>query len=258
MSKAGWSDASPIKQEHFRIVLQTHLNIVQAIFKKYPYIPSTFYYFDTHCGPGIYEGGESGSPFIFLEEINKTDLRFSAIFIDENEEYIENLRREVGTCKNIKILHGNNAELLPIYALPGRKKRYGLLYSDPNGIFDDNMLSQFSRQTPHRTVDILINCPATTVKRVKNSTRHQETRTLNERLQPIDKKFLLVREALSGCQQWTFLLLTGWYAFPKFKNIRMFHDSDPEGIDILRKLNYTTKERKSASQFDMFKKKENF
>jgi len=256
----GYSEITEIKQMHFRTILRTQLRIVQAIFKKRGYPLNTFFYFDINCGPGVYEdenGLQQGSPLIFLEEVQQLDLKYSAVFIDIESENIKTLKSHIPKdFSNIHVFCGDHAELLPQFYNGNRQWHYGLLYTDPNGIFNPDLLQTFSQQEQHHATDILINCPAAAIKRVKNSPKCEDCRTLQDRLAIIHKKEWLVRKTLKGSTwQWTFLLGTNWTKFPEFQKIGMVRLNSEEGKSIFDRLNYTAQEWENIIQGDLFKPK---
>lgn len=253
----GMSDITQIKQDHFRLILRTHLRIVQAIFKKRRYSLDTFFYFDINCGPGVYESNaQKGSPLIFLEEVQRLpELKYSAVFIDKEKENINNLNKYIPpNASHIHVLCGEQAELLPQYFHTNKTQwHYGLLYTDPNGIFDAELLRDFSQQNPYHATDILINCPAAAIKRVRRSPKCQECRTLEDRLDIIQKKEWFVRLALrNSTWQWTFLLGTNWKKYPEFTKIDLINRTSKRGQSIFDILNYTNGERQEISQKDLF------
>ena len=253
IDQMGRSEITEIKQEHFRVILRAHLRIVKAIFDKYQYKLPTYFYFDINAGSGSYEG-KSGSPLIFLEEVTQIDIPYSAIFIDKDEKNIETLSVLTKPYQpNVKTFCGEHADILPKLYAKDCQQRYGLLYTDPNGIFDAEILREFSQNRCYQKLDILINCPAVAIKRMKNSPKHLDKRTLEERLQFIPKKYWLIRNALkNNSWQWTFLLGTNWTDFPEFKKIDMVKLDSSKGQAFFEKLNLTSKERQEFYQPGLF------
>lgn len=248
----GFSSVTETKQEHFRMILRTQLLIVKAIFKKYPYFMQKFHYFDINAGAGMSKG-RPGSPLIFLDEIALAGLDYSAVFIDRDTENIRQLYELTKAEKNIQLICGEHAEVLPQLFVNDNKRRFGLLYTDPNGIFNAELLQEFSQQPCFQATDILINCPASAVKRVKNSPKCDDNRCLQDRLSIIDKKFWLVRDALKNSTwQWTFLLGTNWTKFPEFHRIGMVKMESERGREIFERLNFTSMERMSRHQAGLF------
>ena len=88
---------------------------------------------------------------------------------------------------------------------------------------------------------------------MKNSPKHLDKRTLEERLQFIPKKYWLIRNALkNNSWQWTFLLGTNWTDFPEFKKIDMVKLDSSKGQAFFEKLNLTSKERQEFYQPGLF------
>lgn len=77
-------------------ILETYL---KAWFPIISYYNPTINYIDGFAGPGIYSGGEPGSPIIALRVANEhtanLDGKINFIFIEENEERAKNLDSEI-------------------------------------------------------------------------------------------------------------------------------------------------------------------
>ncbi len=253
----GASEITPIKQAHFRQILGIHLKIVHAIFLKRRYSLDTFFYFDINCGHGMSEDStQKGSPLIFLEEIQRfPGMKYEAVFIDMEKRNIDLLKQRLPKSTScVQCFCGDHAEILPqFFSRTTTQWHYGLLYTDPDGIFNAELIADFSRQPLYQATDILINCPAAAIKRVRKSSKCQESRTLEDRLDLIKKKSWLVRQTLRrSTWQWTFLLGTNWNAFPEFSQISMVKRSSKQGKAIFEKLNYTNGERKEVIQTNLF------
>lgn len=252
----GISEITPIKQEHFRMIIKTHLRIARGVIHNWQQkgwrVDPSYHYFDITAGAGKDGYGNIGSPLIFLEEIQQIDVPFKAIFIEQNPENLKKLQCDCHAFReHIQLVCGNHSEILP--GLFGRAKirQFGLLYVDPNGVFDVDVLKLFSQQYCYDKIDILINCNGTAIKRERESSTCTDNRTLEDRLREINKKYWIVREPY-GKAQWSFLLGTQWDAFPEFKNIHFYKLSSTKGKAFFDKVNFTTKERNQQSQYTLF------
>jgi len=153
----GQSDITRIKQKHFREILRVHLQITGHIFKKNAdkdWWNKRYYYFDLNAGRGHDCDGNIGSPLIFSEEAARAGIDAMAVFIEKEPENADVLRQCVSG-----VICGDHTEKLP-ELFPDNDKvwRYGLLYSDPNGVFDTECIRRFSEQPCFHATDILINC----------------------------------------------------------------------------------------------------
>ena len=251
-SGVGTSTITEIKQEHFRMIIRTHLRIVKAIFAKNHYKIPVFHYFDINSGSGKNDG-HSGSPLIFLEEAVRINIHYSAVFIDKDKNNIDSLLKLTRSYLNVKTYCGDHEEILPQLYPSDKSWRYGLLYTDPNGIFNAEILQNISKQPCFSALDVLINCPASAIKRMKNSSKCNDNRTLEDRLGIIQKKHWIIRNSLKNSTwQWTFLLGTNWTNFPEFTKIEMVKLNSPRGQAFFEKLNLTSKEREARHQPGLF------
>lgn len=249
----GISPVTGVKQAHFRTLIRAHIGIVQAIQRKYSWVGKKYLYFDINSGPGIYDDGEKGSPVIFLDEIENVGMDYQAILIDINENNVEKLRDVTGDNKRVTIVCEDNATAITRFynSCSMNDLQYGILYTDPNGTFNSALLGEFSSR--FNKIDLLINCPATAIKRERNCSKCDENRTLVQRLEAIRKKHWLVRKKLpNSTYQWTFLLGSNWDNFPEFRNLGMFKCNSRMGKQILGELNLTASELEEFTNLSLF------
>lgn len=250
----GTSFYTNIKQQHFKNIIKTHLACTFAVIDKNlakyrRWCDERYFYFDITAGPGVVNG-EMGSPLIFLAEAKKYG-KVSAVFIEKKRINWQPLFEKANGYKKIQVNPrlGDNKDILPEYFVNEKKRRFGLLYCDPSGnIPDFQLLGDFSRISCYTTTDILINCPAVTLKRATGCSKCKYHSTLAEELTKIEKKYWLIREPY-GKHQFVFLLGTNWVNFPSFKKIGMYPIDSKEGEIIFKYVNYTTKEREVDGTF---------
>lgn len=255
----GWSEITPIKQEHFRTIIKAHIAIVEAVNKRNGF-NNHYYYIDMNSGNGGYQGIK-GSPIIFLEEMRKSNLTFTAFFIEKNKHNVHDLY--VNAAKFCDLYDkssfyiiqkdSENAikDILDRPEFKSKNLKYGIIYHDPNGVFYTDLLIETTQNPAISKMDLLINCNATSIKRVAKSPVHKESRNLQERLEEINKREWLIREG-HGKQQWSFLFGTNWDKCPEFKQIGMFNIKSRTGKEILKNLNYTNNELKTFQEPDFF------
>ena len=255
----GISEATDYKQHHFRIILQKQLYVCKCIFNKASNkAKPIFYYFDLNAGSGLYEENynnyilqKKGSPIIFLEEVQKAGINFRAYFLDKSQEAIDNLS-DIPIVKNLmydangqRRIHIKCKEqsyaLLDIVKNAPTDLKYGLIYIDPNGIFDDKLLTEIFQHKGFNCIDVLINANIMAIKRCRNVPCIKDKRLLEERLNTINKKYWLYRDTI-GSWQWSLILGTNWVDFPTFERIGMYSKKNENGQLIFNKLNYTEKE----------------
>lgn len=237
----GHSTCTVNKQAGFKCVIDTQISIVKSVITKHKWAPQIFYYIDLYAGDGSNAmEGCPGSPVIFLQEI-QDKMKYSASFIEIEPGNTIYLKAAVQFANSHTVYTGDNAIILPqiIKSIP--RYSYGLIYADPNGIPNFDMLSNASKHLPK--MDILIRCPATAIKRNGNS--------LQDFIHRIDKSNWLVQRP-EGKWQWTFLFATNYTEYPTWKKLNMHNLQSNEGKEIFRTIAYTEKERTNMDQPNLF------
>lgn len=245
---AGFSKDTPVKQEHFRTVLQVHLLVVQAILQKHSWAHREYLYLDLTAGPGIVDGA-MGSPLIFLQEATRLGIPFRAYFCEQKpnavlrlREAVNRLHAKVGPFSGVwSVLEGDSKDTIgslianKLRGLPA--KGYGLAYADPNGTdIPIDTMRRLADVPKLATLDFLVHVGATHYKR-----GGLKTGLLRTDLRRIGKPYMQFREPI-GIHQWTFAILTGWNAFPKFAPIGFWPADSPAGQRIEDLLNLTREE----------------
>ena len=241
----GQSDYTKVKQHHFSVIANTLLNVSKGVFQKYPGIYEGYYlYVDLYAGSGDNTDNVPGSPIVFLESAKNAKVCTLPIFVEENEYSAKQLQDKLFSigANHFKVKNINNKQLVEMMIQePPRKKIHGLVYLDPNGIPDFDLLSRLSKVGQYSKVDFLINCPATAIKRAIGSKKCKQKSRLFEELETINKKNWIIREPI-GKWQWTFIIGTNWDAFPKFKKHCFWPMDSDEGKKIINKLSYNAQE----------------
>ncbi len=240
----GLSDATPIKQMHFCELLKTHVCATKAIFtKNKDWLHPCYYFFDITAGSGYSVSGDKGSPLLFGNIAHQLKLQFKAVCIEREKKNATQLKKYLAKHPSFTVVHGNHEDVLPgHYIQSGSKWQFGLLYVDPNGIFNIGSLYSFFKHRAHSKIDVLINCNATAIKRARKSPACHEDLTLYQRIAVIPKKHWIVREPY-GPHQWSFLIGTNWDAFPKFEHLGFYKVESVRGQEIFDRLNFTAEER---------------
>lgn len=205
---------TPVKQENLRRFLRWHMGFTAAVIardkRNKPYL-----YIDANAGPGNYAAHNApqvdGSPRIFLD-LAATHLDgYEALFIERDHDEYERLCDNVGPWLSRKegretAVCGADANQI-IGACNKEPYRYGLMYHDPNGKPDWDLLSLASERFPR--VDILVNLSCTTIKRVRGA-YGDDTPTLLDGLTRVGKKFVYHTAATHGRWQWLMAMLTNF------------------------------------------------
>lgn len=254
----GNSANTPIKQEALRYFMRVHAGIVsyaQRWDKKY-------YYIDTNAGTGTNGDFSAGSVVIAYEEVVLTHhLHMIGTAIDIRSDALASLASLLGMIYPIKVIHGDNHQVLHPRLLPAKSWLFGLVYCDPNGVNDLPLdaLMNFYRPTHTATqkIDLLIHFSGTALKRCYGAGLNKYT--LPSIMQQINKKFWYVREPFER-DQWTFLYGTNYDKWPPELKLRisgvpitgldrlgMFCCTSDKGQAILETLIYTNRERQKKT-----------
>ena len=252
----GISPETPIKQDHFKTIVEKHLKIVcDGIFKKnYGWVENNkYFYYDMNAGSGFYEG-IVGSPLIFLNEaIKYRHVQFNVYLFEIEPDNIVQLERIVSEAHyppniNIHYIQKDSSVYLTDYLFYSHNQQFGMVYSDPTGSVPPfDTLAKFSQRKYCQRTDIVINFAASTIKRIRGSSKCIERRCLTDYLSVISKKAWIIREN-HGKHQWTFLIGANWINFPEFRGIGFRYADSAEGQSILDNLNMSAREKKTCRQ----------
>lgn len=234
----GQSIATPDKEFGLDAILRMHISIVKRVLENRPYFPQRYFFFDICCGSG-FNGNENcdGSPIVFLKAVSELGLKYHAVFIDKNPDCTDQLKERIRPYKNqfssCDVFTEENSSVLHSILNQIPKYALGLIYSDPNGISDFDLLADAARTSGH--LDILLRHPAAAAKR--NGKR------LDCEIRKIEKIKWLVRSPLLS-DRWQAALLfgTNYAPYKEWKKHRFFSLDTSEGKSIFAKLNFTTKE----------------
>lgn len=246
----GQSPVTLDKQDGLRCILRQHANTSKHIISKHPdwYTP-TYWYVDTTAGCGYNEQVQcSGSPLIFLDEIERTHLDYRGIFIELDPVLAgllkDNLRQSyshVIAAKpgQIAVVAGDNREWLPKVCDLIPDGSFGLGYHDPNGEPDIDLLSTISTRWELRRFDLLVRYNSTAVKR----NAHRSGRDLLGDISRISKTYLMVRRILpSDPWRWTFLYFSNWDGMTAWRSKGFVYADSAEGLQTLERLALTNEE----------------
>jgi three-Cys-motif partner protein len=195
-----------IKQELFRKICNYNLIVAKATANKsQEWASPILQYIDATAGHGKEDTYGNGSPLIFLEIAKELELNYAAIFIEKDLGVFMQLVNNVPSDKRHTLYIGSYQKILPSLALP--KKRFGMLYIDPNGTgvtdFDTSAVRQFAEKYPF--IDILLRISANNMKR-----NFHGDRRISDIASEIGKAtWLMTDPEPNDKDQWIFLLGTG-------------------------------------------------
>jgi hypothetical protein len=244
----GHSTVTPDKEDGFGAYVSLHMKIVSNVFNRHSYMRRQYIYIDINAGSGDNpEEGVDGSPILFVNKARRRRMRWEAYLIEREIANVELLREQVDSAANVYIYHEDNRIALPRILESIPKKTYGLIYSDPNGIPDWDLLLIAARLQPK--MDLLVRCPTRAIKRA----RYQGHMPLTDALQTLNKEVWLIRDTLPGDRwDWTFLFGTNYTDIGEWGKNRFYRTDKKRGQQILERLNYTQKEIKTMHQGQLF------
>jgi three-Cys-motif partner protein len=262
------------KMKNFRKFINTHAEIAKIIIEKYnrKWASEYYYYIDLYAGEGRLVDKRDryvGSPIIFLKTAKRLGLHTRGIFIEKNKMNSERLRFNIKKegfkfnsdasralrCKDktkmsIFLETKDNKKVLPKYYSNTRRKRFGLLYADHNGIPDFDLIADISHIPCYEKLDILINCNCAAIKRRNKrnenswSKNHLDTRALYEYLDIIDKNYIYISKPY-GVWQWTMIYCTNWKNSEFIEKLGFFDVESEVGNKIMTKIDLTNFEYKT-------------
>ncbi len=237
----GHSAATLGKQEGLGKLLRMQLAKCNAIMETRT---CHYCYVDMNAGSGWNaEENCAGSPLVFLETAREKRLaRWRAYFIDRSQVAIESLKPRVAeyhAAHALLICGDNKIQTLRILdSLPYLPGGFwlGLLYHDPNGPPDHELLEAISGLSKAWTMDILVRYTGAGVKRAGRP-------RVMDLLGAVKKRHWLVGRIESGDRwQWTFLYGTNDRNLKPYHSAGFYRWDEPEAQDTLDRLNYTVSE----------------
>jgi hypothetical protein len=246
----GYSQHTPTKHDHYRMLLEIQIPIVGHILRRHTWAWNGYLHFDITAGNGG-SPDEPGSPAIFKQVITAAALPYHAIFIEREPCNAETLQSVLSGNDHVTIECGDHAGVLPRYIQNcpvdfAAHKIYGSLFVDPTGSEPPwSLLRDFG--ATYNKIDIVIYLSATNIKRIRKSLDIQQD--LLDSIRQIPKKHWLVREHC-GRHQWTFLLGTNWADYPDWQAGGFYKMKSPAGERIIQELNYTNEERIALARRD--------
>ena len=266
--KVGYSENTPLKQQHFGVIMQTICGVIRSIIRKHAYAVPWCAYIDLNAGLGYYDDevyhdlfqkGLLGSPLIALQAARAQQVLLHGFLVDQDPGAIASLMQALVTygglhrqeatqpavfadspqTAHLCVCPGASASYLPLILSCLRwwedsGRLYGVIYSDVNGgSVPFGELAAYSHAAP--LVDILLHLSGTHRKRVHSV--HHNRPPLVEMVPTIKKDFWYVRRPYNR-EQWTFLLGTNWDQFPRFERQGFVRADSPEGRAIMHRLSY--------------------
>lgn len=181
---------------------------------------------------------------IFIQEAEAAGIPFKAVLIEINPSSCQSLKDNIQDRPGLDIVCGDHNDIFPQYFTTSTKWHVGLIYMDMNGIPSFDILTKASCVPCFQRTDILINCPATALKRNNGNIR------LSEALSQIKKRYWIVRNP-HGPWQWSMLIGSNWDSFPTWEKKGFYRVESAMGQKVLDVLSKTHTELK-ACQLNMW------
>lgn len=234
MQKVGRSQDTLLKQENLKYILDVQFKIFNSIIAKHKWVNKKLFYADIYAGDGGINNRD-GSPIIFEKICSQHKIFCNPVFIEENPVTTKRLESKIKS----PVINDKNENILPLlYPL---KNQLGLIYVDPNGDPNFNIIEDFYKKPNTQMIDLLIYFSGTTIKRAYKAPTAKRNISLEENIKRIPKKKWLFRSP-TGKFQWSFLLGTNWIDIPKYKKLGFYEIDSLLGQSVLSTLNYTKNE----------------
>lgn len=233
MDFSAWT---PIKNHIVSGLMGMLMRASRSSMSRYPQSYPTYHYIDMNAADG------SGSPQIFLDIAHTIGMPCQALLIEQDRHRYAELEARYTQRPGVYTYHGDHRQAALTYCqryLQG--KPYGLLYNDNCGIPSWDTIASISKLQAAEHIDLIINCPATAIKRVRGVFKRDEF--LIDSLNTITKNHWTIRYP-EGRWQWTILMGTNW-ASKEWRAQRMYDINSPEGQEALDILNRTRGEREA-------------
>lgn len=227
----GRSEYTEIKHSMFEGLMALHSTICESIIREHG---GRYHYIELNAGRG-----ESCAIAMGAIRPHVPEALFD--FFEKHPSNAERLHDLFDKDESVRIVPGDHRKTAESHlARIGPGLVNGVLFHDPNGVPELELLERVSRLPSMQRVDLLLYVSATGLKRAR--TAATTGYRLTELVERVDKKHWLIGETRGG-QQWTMLIGSNWANFPDWKKKGFHKINSREGKAIVEKADKTRKEQ---------------
>lgn len=259
----GQSEATPLKQKSLQAVLDWQVAIVNRMSR----YPVEYLHIDLTSGSGWNDKVDVwGSPVVAMECLERLKHRhaYRGVFVDKDPVAISQLKDRLAMRipgRDYKVECMPNDEFLKEHSRRIKANQMGSIYIDPNGAAGELPwceLHDFCRS--HPKMDIIINYPATTIKRVRRyeeemgSSTKYEFISIEEWPEWFHREYWDIREPYSAWH-WTMLVGRNFPtkgSYPKYKFRKLTSEVGQHYLAIATKTAEELKNDDDSEQFGLF------
>jgi hypothetical protein len=237
--------------------------MIKGILSREKWRSRYFHYIDLNAGCGLYtnikvccEKPEYGSPVIAHKLLEESGVAYRMWLVEKQDHFCDELEKYFlkEEIDRVTICQGDNKELLPEIANDmiddGVCGPMGLIYSDENGIGQpwDQLFRLYGLEDEKgnkifQKMDLLINYPATTEKRVRRCNKIPRNGMLEKFLTKLSrwKEVIKVMDP-KGNDEWIMIFATNNRKFRDLPYIDLYDWLTERGMDIVRYCTHTKEE----------------
>lgn len=240
----GQSDMTPFKQQDLGEFLEFWFPLAKNALRNNPRkFRRTITYIDTNAGSGDNPKHKCpGSPLIFCKQAEKEGVLYHAYLVEQDPDACQELKERVKGY-DAEVICGNNQQIVPTLLDNLYPGSLGLIYIDPNGIPDWELIRQASIHPKMASIDILVRYNTGAVWRNHHNGYH-----LNSDIDNLQKRFKWGKDYYPFDRwHWSFLLGMN-FEFGDWKKKGWYRLDTQAGQELKEKLADSPTQRQKKSQ----------
>lgn len=252
----GQSDITNIKEADFHIFLsEWWLTLAKNALRRWQKYNNRLVYIDTNAGSGFNENCNCpGSPIIFCRAAKNADINYHAFLIEIDQDYALQLEDRVDQF-NARVIQGDNRQITLDILSQLPPNTLGLIYIDPNGIPDWDLITKICKHQNAKTMDVLIRYNTNAVWRNLHNGKLALPDAL-EQVRSYKKNWFGKQVEPSDKWYWSFLLGIN-YPFKDWQKRGWLSFQTEAGKALEKKLAYSRKQYQKKSQMNLMEVTEN-